>query len=62
MKIATWNIERPVKDSTRMTQIQEILVSLDADILILTETNKFIDLGSQSYSFHTSSLSDPMYS
>ncbi len=62
MKIATWNLERPEKDSTRLTQIQEILVSLDADVLILTETNKFIDLGSQYYSFHTCNLSDTMYS
>lgn len=62
MKIATWNLERPEKNSTRMTQIQDFLVSLDADIFILTETNKFIDLGSQYYSFHTSNLSDPMYS
>jgi endonuclease/exonuclease/phosphatase family metal-dependent hydrolase len=62
MKIDTWNIERPEKDSTRLTQIQEILVSLDADILILTETNKFIDLGSQYHFFHSSNLSDPMYS
>ncbi|MCF8253861.1 MAG: endonuclease/exonuclease/phosphatase family protein [Bacteroidia bacterium] len=62
MKIATWNIERPVKDSTRITQIQEILDSMDADIFFLTETNKFIDLGSQYFSFHTSDLSDQMYS
>ncbi len=62
MKIATWNLERPEKDSTRLSQIQEILVSLNADILILTETNKFIDLGSQYHSFHSADLSDSMYS
>ena len=61
MKIATWNLERPTKQSTRLSKIQDILIALDADILILTETNRFIDLGSSYYSFHSSSLSNQMY-
>ncbi len=61
MKIATWNLERPTKQSSRLTKIQDILITLDADILILTETNRFIDLGSSYYSFHSSSLSNQMY-
>lgn len=61
MKIATWNLERPTNQSLRLTNIQDILISLEADIIILTETNKFIDLGSEYYSFNSSGLSNPMY-
>jgi endonuclease/exonuclease/phosphatase family metal-dependent hydrolase len=61
MKIATWNLERPTKQSSRLSKIQDILIALDADILILTEINRFIDLGSSYYSFHSSSLSNQMY-
>ena len=61
MKIATWNLERPTNQSSRLKNIQDILIALDADIIILTETNKFIDLGYSYYSYHSSSLSNPMY-
>ncbi len=61
MKIATWNLERPTKQSSRLSKIQDILIDLDADILILTETNRFIDLGSRYYSFHSSNISNQMY-
>ncbi len=61
MKIATWNLERPISHANRLTKIQDILFALEADILILTETNKLIDLGSKYYSYHSSSLSNPMY-
>jgi endonuclease/exonuclease/phosphatase family metal-dependent hydrolase len=61
MKIATWNLERPTNQSLRLTNIQDILISLEADIIILTETNKFIDLGSEYYSFNSSGFSNPMY-
>jgi len=61
MKIATWNIQRPEKDTTRLVNIQKKLASLDADILILTETNKFIELGSKYQFYHSANLTDPMY-
>jgi len=42
MKIATWNIERPNKYSKKNQAIIDCLQKVDADILILTETNEFI--------------------
>jgi len=62
MKIATWNLERPVYTSARLSKIHEILISLDADILILTETNKNIGLGSNYHQYHSSDIADLMYS
>jgi exonuclease III len=44
MKIATWNLERPKTSSRKNESILEKLKGIDADILILTETNKCIDL------------------
>ncbi len=47
MKIATWNLERPNDSSkSRNTKIIESLNEVDADILILTETNTIINPGS----------------
>jgi endonuclease/exonuclease/phosphatase family metal-dependent hydrolase len=62
MKIATWNLERPKYPSTRLSKIQEILTSLDADILILSETNKNIGLGPIYHQYHSADLTDSMYS
>jgi hypothetical protein len=47
LKIATWNLERPKmpktgKWSVKNTRITEILKEIDADILVLTETNAVI--------------------
>lgn len=47
-RIATWNLERPrqngwIKNQRRFKKINEI----DADVWVLTETNKAIDLGSR---------------
>ncbi len=42
MKIATWNLERLEK--RKNSEIKEILINLDADLLILTETNSAIQL------------------
>ncbi len=61
MKIATWNLERPTNQTSRLKNIQDILIALDADIIVLTETNRFIDLGSSYYSYHSLILSNPMY-
>ena len=47
MKILTWNLERPKKANQ---DILEKLAELDADILILTETNSAINPG-EKYSF-----------
>jgi endonuclease/exonuclease/phosphatase family metal-dependent hydrolase len=62
MKIATWNLERPSYPSDKLSKIQEILISLDADILILTETNKNIRLGPIYHQYHSADLTDSMYS
>lgn len=47
MKILTWNLERPKKANQ---EILDKLAELDADILILTETNSAINPG-EKYSF-----------
>ena len=61
MKIATWNLERPSKTSKRTEAILAILQALQADILVLTETNDCIDLGPAYQVFHSAILQDPMY-
>jgi len=60
MKIATWNLERPTKNSKRLTSILELLKTTDADILILTETNGCIQLENY-HVFHSDELSDGDY-
>jgi exonuclease III len=61
MKIATWNIERPTKNGKKTAEIIKFLRELNADILVLTETNDFIDLGADYTVHHTSILQDKMY-
>lgn len=57
MKIATWNVERPSDLSkTRNAKILEALKEVDADILILTETNSLINPGAEYSPFATTSL------
>lgn len=53
MTIATWNIERPAKTAKRILFVAACLKELNPDILILTETNEFIDLGNEYQIFHT---------
>lgn len=53
MKISTWNLERPTKNGKKTPPILECLKAINADILILTETNDFIDLGAEYTSYHT---------
>lgn len=53
MKIATWNLQRQVTAGRRTSPIIECLTKVDADILILTETNKTIRLGDEYGYYHT---------
>ncbi|MEO6671410.1 MAG: endonuclease/exonuclease/phosphatase family protein [Ferruginibacter sp.] len=59
MKIATWNLQRPAKSGSKVSPIEQRLKTLNADILILTETNQFIDPGPDYKSFHTAALLTP---
>jgi endonuclease/exonuclease/phosphatase family metal-dependent hydrolase len=61
MKIATWNIQRPTKASKRIPLITDCLKKIDADILILTESNEAVYLGEEYQYFHTTILSEPYY-
>ncbi|MDX2281423.1 MAG: endonuclease/exonuclease/phosphatase family protein [Saprospiraceae bacterium] len=61
MKIATWNLQRPSKTSKRTEAIFTILKALQADILVLTETNDGMDLGPAYSVYHSAILGDPMY-
>lgn len=61
MKIATWNIERPNKATKRIPLILHCLKEVDADILVLTETNELIDLGNDYTSYHTANSDEPFY-
>ncbi|CAN5270243.1 hypothetical protein BH09BAC1_BH09BAC1_19370 [soil metagenome] len=57
MKIATWNLERPTPSSkTKNGKIIESLQSIDADILILTETNAIVNPGAAYMDYATISL------
>lgn len=61
MKIATWNIERPYKNDQRVSSIIQCLKEINADIVILTETNELIDLGSEYTSYHSAIPSEAIY-
>lgn len=61
MKIATWNIERPNLATSRNQSIIDCLNKVDADILILTESNEIINLGEAYNYFHTLKLEEPYY-
>jgi hypothetical protein len=61
MKIATWNLERPNKSTSKNQTIIDCLTKINADILILTETNEIINLGNSYNCFHTSKLEEPYY-
>ena len=53
MKIATWNLERPTKNGKKTPRILEELKKINADFLVLTETNTFIELGEDYYVTHS---------
>lgn len=61
MKIATWNIERPTRTGKRVPLIINCLQQLDADILILTETNEAIQVPGGYHCFFTSVLQESFY-
>ncbi len=61
MKIATWNIERLNKSTTKNQLIIDCLTKINADILILTETNEVINLGNTYQCFHSSKLEESYY-
>lgn len=52
-KIATWNIERPKKNSTKTNLALNKIHELDADVLVLTETSSALNL-SQLYPYSIS--------
>jgi exonuclease III len=57
MKIATWNLDRPKSwRKPKNSRIIEILREIDADILVLTETNSCINPGETYRSFASASL------
>jgi len=56
LKIATWNLERPKTVSRKNAAILEKLKEVNADILILTETNSCIDLGPEYVAFPSKEL------
>lgn len=61
MKIATWNIERPTKNHKRIPLILDILKTVNADILILTETNEFLSLDNDYNCFHSTNAKEKFY-
>jgi hypothetical protein len=61
MKIATWNLERFNKSSNKNQLIIDGLTKMNADILILTETNETINLGDSYHCFHSAKLEEPYY-
>jgi len=61
MKIATWNLERPKKTGPRLQQQIKCLKEIDADILILTESNEAVFLGDDYNYFNTDILEESFY-
>jgi len=57
MKIATWNLER-LKHLKKLDEITAILKNLNADILILTETDERVRLDNYPFQMATSKLSE----
>ncbi len=53
MKIAAWNIERLTRNRKKSQAIIDYLKKLNADILVLIESNEFINLGTAYELFHT---------
>lgn len=60
MKIATWNIDR-VKSKKNLIPIIENIQKIDADILILTEYNKIVELPYFKYKIETYKLPEMPY-
>ena len=57
LKIVTWNLMRPnLKTQSRNTFFHETLRNVDADIIVLTETNELINLGSNYFLSKTKQL------
>jgi hypothetical protein len=56
LKIATWNVMRPRVSSRRTPNLLKELENIDADILVLTETNTCINPGKQYTAFSTAPL------
>ena len=56
MKIATWNVERLQKNKNE--EIKSKLYELDADIIVLTETNSILNLGKNYNCVSTEILSE----
>ncbi len=61
MKIATWSVARPTQNSKRVPLILNHLKKVDADILILTETNEILDLDNQYNFFHSTKPQEIFY-
>ena len=61
MKIATWNLERPNGTHKRNQLIVDALREVDADILILTETNEMLDYPNCYQGYHTALLPSNYY-
>lgn len=61
MKIATWNIERPNKSTLHNQAIIDCLERIDADILVLTESNEIIKPAGNYECFHSSRLGVSYY-
>ena len=56
MKIATWNVER-LKHFRQLSEIEKACYEVNADILVLTETDVRLQLDYR-YAYHTTLLSD----
>jgi endonuclease/exonuclease/phosphatase family metal-dependent hydrolase len=61
MKIATWNIERPKEKTKRNQAIIDCLGKINADIVVLTETNDYIKLAGNYDCYHSSKLDSTYY-
>lgn len=61
MKIATWNLERPLKGSQKNEAVIRELQAMEADIYILTESNEVIKPFEDYHCYSTTELEKPYY-
>ena len=57
MKIATWNIER-LKHKSKLTSIISVIEEINADILVLTESDSRISLPNYKYRFDSQKIAE----
>ncbi len=60
LTLATWNIER-LKHKSKLSKIQNEIITVDADILVVTEYDEALQLPMYPYYLQTKGIQNPLY-